>query len=553
MQIRRKPLPVSLLLLAHLFSLARPVLSRETTQELADSKVSPVVGLKQGPDASLITEISLKPTTVPVSGTKDAPVDGKDGRPHSGPFVETAAERDRKKAKEGDEEAISTSGKNSPPKDATKGDKLADSWDSPIPMSNNGVMDDPNRLGPAEGTRGTDGGITEKTREKKLQEGLDGVKSEMVPEKPKDVPPLPHSEQEKLRVKDGKDTSKSEKVSTKSEKERPKSVEKDAGGLEKPADLPESPYVVSHPLPATSTKEGSLEISKPRIPGTSLSDIDSASLIQPLHSYFLAFTMIIFSEIGDKTFLVACLMAMKHSPLLVFSASFPAMIVMTILSVVLGHAVPSLISPKYTNFAAAALFLIFGAKMLREGYAIPPGEGVGKEMKEVEMELEEKEELARQMGRRRSSITPYMLESGRRDGRSSRSNSRLPPPESPSSSPDSRSPSPGRHATLGNMMTGIGNLCSLLLSPAWVQTFVMTFLGEWGDRSQIATIAMAAGSDYWWVTGGALTGHAICIALAVLGGRAIAGRVGLRAVTLGGAFAFLAFGVIYLYEAVFYR
>ena len=56
----------------------------------------------------------------------------------------------------------------------------------------------------------------------------------------------------------------------------------------------------------------------------------------------------------------------------------------------------------------------------------------------------------------------------------------------------------------------------------------MTFLGEWGDRSQIATIAMAAGQDYWWVTAGAVTGHAVCTAVAVLGGRVVAGRVSLR-------------------------
>jgi hypothetical protein len=56
----------------------------------------------------------------------------------------------------------------------------------------------------------------------------------------------------------------------------------------------------------------------------------------------------------------------------------------------------------------------------------------------------------------------------------------------------------------------------------------MTFLGEWGDRSQIATIAMAAGQDYWWVTLGALAGHSICTGVAVIGGRAIAGRVSLK-------------------------
>ena len=281
--------------------------------------------------------------------------------------------------------------------------------------------------------------------------------------------------------------------------------------------------------------------------------------------------MIIFSEIGDKTFLVAALMAMKHPPFLVFTAAFAALFVMTVLSAVLGHAVPALLSVRVTNFLAAILFLVFGGKMLKEGLALSPSAGVGEEMREVEMELEEKEQLARQMNRRRSSISPYILESGR-GSRKSRSNSRLPsPPNSPPSSPDSRSPSPSRSSGLAGIISGINNLCSFLLSPAWVQTFVMTFLGEWGDRSQIATIAMSAGQDYWWVAGGSLFGHSICTAIAVVGGRAIAGRVSLRVgeffcngvldcftkvyflVTLGGAFAFLGFGLIYLAEALYYK
>ena len=238
--------------------------------------------------------------------------------------------------------------------------------------------------------------------------------------------------------------------------------------------------------------------------------------------------MIIFSEIGDKTFLIAALMAMKHPRLVVFSAAFAALIAMTILSAVLGHAFPLLVPKRFVNYAAATLFLIFGFKMLREGYAMRPEQGVSEEMREVEMELEEKEALARKMGRRRSSISPYIMEGGRVDPRKTRSNIRLPaPPDSPPS-PDSRSPSPSARSSITGLLGGINNLCSLLLSPAWVQTFIMTFLGEWGDRSQIATIAMAAGQDYWWVTGGAVSGHGICTAIAVIGGRAIAGRVSLR-------------------------
>jgi Ca2+/H+ antiporter, TMEM165/GDT1 family len=240
--------------------------------------------------------------------------------------------------------------------------------------------------------------------------------------------------------------------------------------------------------------------------------------------------MILVSEIGDKTFLVAALMAMRHDRIVVFTAAYSALITMTVLSAVLGHAVPTLIPKSITNFLAAALFLVFGVKMMLEARGMSGEEGVSEEMKEVEMELEEKEHQQRWMSRRRSSVSPYVLEAGRGGVRKARSTtSRLPsPPESPSSS-SSRDPSPSRHSTLSNIVAGMNNLLSFLLSPAWVQTFAMTFLGEWGDRSQIATIAMAAGQDYWWVTGGALGGHAICTAAAVLGGKAIAGKVSLKA------------------------
>jgi putative Ca2+/H+ antiporter (TMEM165/GDT1 family) len=242
--------------------------------------------------------------------------------------------------------------------------------------------------------------------------------------------------------------------------------------------------------------------------------------------------MIIFSEIGDKTFLIAALMAMRHPRLVVFSAAFSALIFMTILSALLGHAVPTLLPKRLTNFAAAILFLVFGAKMLHEGLAMSPDDGVGEEMKEVEMELEEKEQEMRRYKRRSSTtannMSPYLLESGR--ARRARSSSTLPaPPRSPSSSPSPpRSPTSSSLSAASSLLAGCNNLFSLLLSPIWVQTFVMTFLGEWGDRSQIATIAMAAGQDYWWVTGGAVFGHGLCTAAAVIGGRAVAGRVSLR-------------------------
>lgn len=298
--------------------------------------------------------------------------------------------------------------------------------------------------------------------------------------------------------------------------------------FQKPTDLPDKPHDIPHPVPPTLPKGDPLETEPPAKASTNklpaLGD-ETSGVIQPFHSFILSLTMILFSEIGDKTFLIAALMAMRHPRLVVFSAAFSALIAMTVLSAVLGHAVPTLLPERFTHFLAAILFLFFGAKLLKEGYAMSPDEGVGEEMKEVEMELEEKEHLARRNGRRHSPVSPYALEAGR--GRRSRSASRLPALARSPSSSSSRSPSPGR-SSVRNLLAGLNNLLSLLLSPAWVQTFIMTFLGEWGDRSQIATIAMAAGQDYWWVTGGAISGHAVCTAAAVIGGRAIAGRVSMR-------------------------
>lgn len=254
---------------------------------------------------------------------------------------------------------------------------------------------------------------------------------------------------------------------------------------------------------------------------------DLNGISQPFHSFLLSFIMIIFSEIGDKTFLIAALMAMKHPRLLVFSAALGSLIVMSILSALLGHAVPTLIPKRFTSFLAAGLFLVFGVRMIFEGLKMAKGTGnVQEELKEVEQELEEKAAASSGNGRH----NPRNLEDGlppRNGGHHSLRRSTSSPSLSDSDE-DDYARARGRTAAKMTSLEGIQNLAGLLLSPAWVQTFVMTFLGEWGDRSQIATIAMAAGQDYWYVTIGAISGHAICTGIAVIGGRMLASRISVR-------------------------
>ena len=43
-----------------------------------------------------------------------------------------------------------------------------------------------------------------------------------------------------------------------------------------------------------------------------------------------------------------------------------------------------------------------------------------------------------------------------------------------------------------SLAEGFRNFFSFFLGPIFVQAFILTFLGEWGDRSQISTIALGA-------------------------------------------------------------
>ncbi|KAM0322689.1 hypothetical protein ACHAQA_009280 [Verticillium albo-atrum] len=495
MRLRSRPLPLILLLVPSLVA----ALASEATTLQNEARAVP---------ADLPAADIAKRQDV---GTKGAPVDGKDGMPHQGPFVDRNHNTD---------DLV----KDLPPLEGRPDDPtIVDG--KRIPEINDGVMDDRTRQRPKEGTIGTEGGVSEKDKARKTGDN--------VPEAPK-TPSLGDEDR----------PAKGDHVTA-----------DDVAGIGKPADLPESLDDVPPPVPNSANKDH-LDVSKSHPKGSSALEEDEEGIIQPFHSFVLSLTMILVSEVGDKTFLVAALMAMKHDRLVVFSAAFGALLVMTVLSAVLGHAVPTLIPKRLTSFAAAGLFFVFGGKLLREGMAMDPNEGVTEELHEVERELAEKEKENAAAGRRRGdshSVSPYALEMGLGDGdhRKSRSKSRFPsPPRSPSTS-RSRSRSGGRYASAASFFQGLGNLSSLLLSPAWVQTFVMTFLGEWGDRSQIATIAMAAGQDYWWVTLGATMGHCICTGVAVIGGRAIAGKVSLKVVTIGGAVAFLLFGFIYFFEALY--
>ncbi len=90
------------------------------------------------------------------------------------------------------------------------------------------------------------------------------------------------------------------------------------------------------------------------------------------------------------------------------------------------------------------------------------------------------------------------------------------------------------------------------LSPIgiFLKAFLLTFTAEWGDRTQIATIALAATYHPIGVVLGATLGHSICAAIAVLGGRLIAGKISERTITAIGGCLFIIFGLVAIWEGI---
>ncbi|KZT24412.1 UPF0016-domain-containing protein [Neolentinus lepideus HHB14362 ss-1] len=255
-----------------------------------------------------------------------------------------------------------------------------------------------------------------------------------------------------------------------------------------------------------------------------------------------SFAMIIFSEIGDKTFLIAAILAMRHPRLVVFSGAFGSLVVMSILSAALGHLLPSLIPKSWTQLAAAGLFFAFGGKMLMEAREMKAGnEKIREEMREAEEEIEAHEAELDHTGKVAVNGEVVPLEEIEEGGRPDRHHD---------TDGHARRHSQSASASkAGSIKEGVRNLFSFLLGPVFVQAFVLTFLGEWGDRSQIATIALGAAHNVYLVTVGTILGHSCCTVLAVVGGRYVSTKISVKHVTLGGAILFLLFGFIYLYEA----
>lgn len=189
--------------------------------------------------------------------------------------------------------------------------------------------------------------------------------------------------------------------------------------------------------------------------------------------------LITLSELGDKTFFIGAILAMRYPRRWVFFGVILALAGMTILSAGLGQ-IAAFLPQHYVRRIAIALFLGFGLKLLYDASRMSPRTGMGDEQAEAMDAV--------------------------------KGCSRL-------------------------------NQSAIVWRVVAIEAFALTFAAEWGDRTQLATMTLATTNHPIGVIAGATLGHAICAAIAITIGRLVAGHLSERLLTALGGGLFIVFGV----------
>jgi putative Ca2+/H+ antiporter (TMEM165/GDT1 family) len=203
-----------------------------------------------------------------------------------------------------------------------------------------------------------------------------------------------------------------------------------------------------------------------------------------------SFLLVLASEIGDKTFFISALLSMKYSRALVLLGSMLALGSMTVISVVIGqvfHALPASLNSTipFDDYAAAALLLWFGFQSIRDALAMSKGGGDDGELRDATEVVEE------------------------------------------ATAKDVEGPSGVRIVT---------------------ETSSLVFLAEWGDKSMLATVALAAAQSPLGVIVGGISGHFVASIIAVVGGSFLGKYISERTAKLVGGILFWVFALLTIFN-----
>ena len=206
-----------------------------------------------------------------------------------------------------------------------------------------------------------------------------------------------------------------------------------------------------------------------------------------LTAFGSSLTAITLAELGDKTFFMALILAVRHRPRWVFIGAFGALGAVTLISLGLGYGLKELLPQGVVPWIAAALFLGFGLKLLIDAQGMAAN-AADDEAQDAEAAIDRAER---------------------------------------------------------------GQNYPTAWSVIW-EAFGLVFIAELGDRTQFATIFLAAapGFTFAGLLAGSLLGHGLVTALAVGAGQWIGKRVNEALLYRLSGGLFLVFGLVSLKQAL---
>jgi len=220
-----------------------------------------------------------------------------------------------------------------------------------------------------------------------------------------------------------------------------------------------------------------------------------------------AFALIFISELGDKTFFIAALLAMRMGRMPVIIGATSALGLMSVISVVIGR-VFSAVPASFSNtipigeYIAVASLLFFGLKSLKDANDMPKKTKASGDNNNGNIKVD-KDGVVIEGALAEAAEDVCKAESKIKESD-------------------------------GKGTTNIKNI---------IETFCLIFVAEWGDRSMLATIALGAAQNPVGVAVGATAGHLFATVIAVIGGSLISKKISERFVAFCGGWLFLAFAL----------
>jgi len=220
-----------------------------------------------------------------------------------------------------------------------------------------------------------------------------------------------------------------------------------------------------------------------------------------------AFALIFISELGDKTFFIAALLAMRMGRMPVIIGATSALGLMSVISVVIGR-VFSAVPASFSNtipigeYIAVASLLFFGLKSLKDANDMPKSTKSSGDNNNGNIKVD-KDGVVIEGALAEAAEDVCKAESKIKESD-------------------------------GKGTTNIKNI---------IETFCLIFVAEWGDRSMLATIALGAAQNPVGVAVGATAGHLFATVIAVIGGSLISKKISERFVAFCGGWLFLAFAL----------